>query len=116
MFGGNIANTANGEGETAISIHNVANLKPKWVVTTTGDVSARAAVVGGKVYFPDWGGSLWALNAATGKILWKFDSGASVILGAAISGGVVYWGSGYSHFGPPHTGNNKFYAFSVGGK
>jgi polyvinyl alcohol dehydrogenase (cytochrome) len=70
MFGGNLANTANGAGETVISRSNVAKLKPKWVLTTTGDVSARAAVVGGKVYFPDWGGSLWAVNAATGKVVW----------------------------------------------
>jgi len=71
MFGGNLANTANGAAETAISVHNAARLKPKWVVKTTGDVSARAAVVDGKVYFPDWGGTLWAVDAKTGKVVWR---------------------------------------------
>ncbi len=33
-------------------------------------VSARPAVVSGVVYFPDWGGYLWAVNAATGKEIW----------------------------------------------
>jgi len=60
--------------------------------------------------------NMFALDAATGKMLWKFDSGASVNAGAVISGGVVYWGSGYTIIGPPFTGNKKFYAFSVGGK
>jgi polyvinyl alcohol dehydrogenase (cytochrome) len=60
--------------------------------------------------------NMFALDAATGKVLWKFNSGASVNAGAVVSGGVVYWGSGYSNIGAPFTGNNKFYAFSVGGK
>jgi len=37
--------------------------------------------------------------------------------GAVISGGTVYWGSGYSNLGiPTFTGNTSFYAFSIGGK
>jgi polyvinyl alcohol dehydrogenase (cytochrome) len=60
--------------------------------------------------------NMFALDDATGKILWKFDSGASVNAGAVVSGGVVYWGSGYTIIGPPFTGNKKFYAFSIGGK
>ena len=60
--------------------------------------------------------NMFALDAATGKVLWKFDSGASVNAGAVVSGGVVYWGSGYTIIGPPFTGNKKFYAFSIGGK
>ncbi len=71
MFGQNLANTANSDGETAITVANVSRLKPKWIATTGGDVSARPAVVGGVVYFPDWGGNLYALNAATGQVIWQ---------------------------------------------
>ena len=60
--------------------------------------------------------NMFALDAATGKTLWKFDSGASVNAGAVVSGGVVYWGSGYAEIGAPFTANKKFYAFSIGGK
>jgi len=70
MFGQNAQNTANQSGETAISPVNAAQLAPKWTFTTSGDVSARAAVVGGAVYFPDWGGYLYALNASTGQAIW----------------------------------------------
>ena len=34
----------------------------KWEFTTTGDVSATPAVDGDTVYFPDWGGQLYAVD------------------------------------------------------
>lgn len=52
-----------------------------------------------------------ALDAETGAILWSFVSGGSVISGAAVVDGVVYWGSGYDYFGLG-TNNNKFFAFA----
>lgn len=69
MFGQNINNTAS--GETSISAANVNALKPRWVFTTSGDVSARAAVVNKVAYFPDWGGNVYAVNAANGKLIWS---------------------------------------------
>lgn len=70
QFGQNNSNTAGNHMETAISPTTVANLKEKWKFTTEGDVSARPAVVNGVVYFPDWGGYVWAVNASTGKSIW----------------------------------------------
>ena len=55
-------------------------------------------------------GSMYALDAATGKILWSFASGGTVLDGPSIADGVVYWGSGYNNPGTP---NNKLYAFSI---
>ncbi len=57
-------------------------------------------------------GYMYALDAATGKILWSFPSGGSVIDGPAIADGYVYWGSGY-RIG---TNNNKLYAFTIPGR
>jgi len=71
MFGQGPKNTANQSLETTISTSNVSQLAVKWVYTTMGDVSARAAVVDGVVYFPDWGGYLHALNASTGALIWS---------------------------------------------
>jgi polyvinyl alcohol dehydrogenase (cytochrome) len=60
--------------------------------------------------------NMFALDAATGKILWSYPAGGSVIAGAAIANGTVYWGAGYSHLGVPgFTGSNKFYAFTLNG-
>jgi polyvinyl alcohol dehydrogenase (cytochrome) len=65
------ANTRDQPDEHIINTSNVSQLAPKWVATTTGDVSATPAVVGGAVYFGDFGGTLWKLNAATGQVIWS---------------------------------------------
>lgn len=69
MFGQNYNNTAS--GSTSINIGSVGSLKPKWAFTTSGDVSARAAVVSKVAYFPDWGGNVYAVNASNGKLIWS---------------------------------------------
>jgi polyvinyl alcohol dehydrogenase (cytochrome) len=57
-------------------------------------------------------GTMHAMNAATGNILWSFPSGGGCAAGAAISRGTVFWGSGYRVFFTP---NNKVFAFHVPG-
>ena len=56
-------------------------------------------------------GSMLALNANTGEIIWSFGSVGACNAGPAIVDVTVYWGSGYGAFGA--LGDNKFYAFSV---
>jgi polyvinyl alcohol dehydrogenase (cytochrome) len=70
MFGQNWANTADGPTRE-IGPDNVSKLRPKWVFTAEGDISARAAVVSGGVYFPDFAGYLYRLNARTGTLEWS---------------------------------------------
>jgi polyvinyl alcohol dehydrogenase (cytochrome) len=57
----------------------------------------------------DLQGHMYAMNAATGDILWSFASGASVASAPAIVDGVLYWGCGY------HDGSegNALYAFAL---
>jgi polyvinyl alcohol dehydrogenase (cytochrome) len=81
--------------------------------TTSGPVTTANGVVFGCSLKPE--GHMYALNAATGQVLWDFESGGSCVSGAAISNGMVFWGSGYSNFGMG-TPNNKVYAFSLPGK
>jgi polyvinyl alcohol dehydrogenase (cytochrome) len=69
--GRDIHNTRNAEEESLLGPSSVADLKPLWTLTTDGNVSATPAVVDGVVYVPDFGGSLWAVEAATGKVIWK---------------------------------------------
>jgi polyvinyl alcohol dehydrogenase (cytochrome) len=100
MFGQNLANTASNAAENGISLKNVNQLKSKWVFTTGGDVSARAAVVGGVAYFPDWGGNLWAINAGNGSKVWSHqlsDYGLAPNTHSrtspALASGIVYVGT-----------------------
>ena len=60
-------NSRNQPLERTISVANVSRLAPKWIATTAGDVSATPAVVGGAVYFGDFGGTLWKLDARDGS-------------------------------------------------
>jgi polyvinyl alcohol dehydrogenase (cytochrome) len=74
------------------------------------------SVANGVVYAPSMSGTMTALDASTGKTVWSFKSAGSVVAGASIVRGVVYWGDGYSHLGiPGWTGSNTFYAFSLNG-
>jgi polyvinyl alcohol dehydrogenase (cytochrome) len=58
--------------------------------------------------------TLFALDSRTGKTLWSFATGSSVVAGPAIVGNSLYWGAGYGHIGPRHgTPNNKLFAFSI---
>lgn len=102
MFGQNTANTASNGGYCGISVKNVASLTTKWTVTTGGDVSARAAVVNGMAYFPDWGGNLWAVDARSGKVIWShqlsdYGLAAKTVsrTSPAVVDGVVYLGTQY---------------------
>src|SRR6266404_5449685 len=86
-----------------------ANTPSDAIAITPGPVScANGVVFAGAL---DAIGTMYALDAKTGSILWTFASGCSVNSGAAIVDGVVYWGSGYANISG--TPNNKFYAFEV---
>ncbi|HWC95492.1 MAG TPA: PQQ-binding-like beta-propeller repeat protein [Candidatus Sulfopaludibacter sp.] len=69
------------------------------------------SVANGVVYAGSTSGSMYAMDALSGKILWSFASGGSVIDGPSVVDGVVYWGSGY-RIGTGGN-NNKLYAFTV---
>ena len=71
MGGHDLGDTRNQPLETTIGPSTVGGLTVKWVFTTGGDVSATPAVVNGVVYFPDWSGEFYAVNAANGQLVWS---------------------------------------------
>src|SRR5205807_9587233 len=71
IAGQNLNNTWSQPAEHSISPANVKGLKPKWVFTTGGDVSATPTVGGDAVYFPDWGGNLFAVKKDSGHLIWS---------------------------------------------
>ena len=74
----------------------------------TWDIGALS-VSNGVVYAGSLDGHVYAINSATGAIVWSYASGGSVIDGPSIVNANLYWGSGYSRSG---TGNNKVYDFT----
>jgi polyvinyl alcohol dehydrogenase (cytochrome) len=71
IAGQNLNNTWNQQAEHSITPANVQGLKPKWVFTTGGDISATPTVDGDAVYFPDWGGNLFAVKKESGRLIWS---------------------------------------------
>lgn len=71
MAGQNLHNTRSAPGEHAIGLDDVAKLSPRWTLDTDGNVSATPTVVDGVVYVPDFGGTLWAVDAASGQVKWR---------------------------------------------
>ncbi|KAF5775635.1 putative polyvinyl alcohol dehydrogenase (cytochrome) [Helianthus annuus] len=62
-------------------------------------------------------GPIYAINAATGQILWSYNTGGTVYGGMSISDGCVYVGSGYkTNVGllkPSFTPGDSLFAFCV---
>lgn len=99
-----------------VNRETISSLTPKWVykLDTMSGVSATPAVVNGVVYFPDWGGNLQAVNASTGKVIWKKNfkndysrPGKSITLSRvtpAYNNGVLYVGNNNNFGAPPADG------------
>jgi polyvinyl alcohol dehydrogenase (cytochrome) len=71
IAGQNLNNSWSQPTEHSISPANVKELKLKWMFTTDGDVSATPTVDGDAVYFPDWGGNLFAVKKSSGALIWS---------------------------------------------
>jgi polyvinyl alcohol dehydrogenase (cytochrome) len=71
LAGRNLANSRAQPNETLLTTANVGTLTPKWELATHGFVSATPTVSQGVVYFPDSGGYLYAVSAASGALIWQ---------------------------------------------
>ena len=99
------ASTGRFDWQIAVPGVNPASGKP------AGGLGA-VTVANGVLYAGSLSGEMDAIDASSGQILWRFQSGGSVASGPSVVNGTVYWGSGYSHFGIG-TGNRKLYAFAL---
>jgi polyvinyl alcohol dehydrogenase (cytochrome) len=89
-YGKDLSNSRDG-GANGPSYNEVPTLGPVWsFASTDGDFTGTPVVAGGKLVVASGGGSVFALNAATGKQLWKKDLGAPINGSAAIAGGRVF--------------------------
>src|SRR6202795_2314511 len=75
---------------TQINRKNVKRLKIAWTFDTeeSGGLQTSPIVVAGVLYGLTPSQKVFALNAATGELLWKFDSG---IRGTLPDRGLAYW-------------------------
>jgi len=92
--------------DSALSTSNAAQLGKLWSAQTGGMIAAQPAIVNGVVYVGSWDGYEYALNAATGAVIWKtslgittasptcFPSQMGISSSATVQNGVVYVGGG----------------------
>jgi polyvinyl alcohol dehydrogenase (cytochrome) len=69
--GRDIHNTRDAGADPLLDPARIAGLRPRWSVVADGALTATPAVVNGVVYMPDFGGSLWAIDAVSGTVVWK---------------------------------------------
>jgi polyvinyl alcohol dehydrogenase (cytochrome) len=84
------------------------------VIWTTPDpISSRSeapvSATNDVVFGCDLAGTMVAMNAQNGAILWSYNSGAPCNAGASIDNGMVYWGSGTF----AGNGAKKLFAFGL---
>lgn len=86
----------------------------------TGAASPSPVSVANGVLFagsPNPQGSIYAMDTGSGKILWSYDTGATVYGGMSISNGCIYVGSGYKvnlgFINPTFTAGTSLFAFCV---
>ncbi|KAL7140940.1 hypothetical protein ABFS83_08G020600 [Erythranthe nasuta] len=77
--------------------------------TTNPVTIANGVLFAGSTYRT---GPVYAINAASGEILWSFDTGGSVYGGFSVSKGCAYVGSGF-RVNPTFTGGTSLFAFCI---
>ena len=96
--------------DTTIASGTASGLTKLWTVKTGGPVAATPTVVSGVAYFGSWDGYEYAVQTATGTVLWKTYLGvttatqpcnpqaAGISSPASVQGGVVYVGGGDAYW------------------
>lgn len=67
----------NGEGKSAVHAVDLKTGKTRWVAPIASSVHGSVAVADGKVFVPSLRGVMYALDAATGKELWRYTPEAA---------------------------------------
>src|SRR5947209_1219674 len=84
VYGHDLANSRSAVGEGP-SPSEVGSLKQAWAFkSSTGDFTGTPVVAGGVLVAGKNGGSIYALNAVNGKLLWSRDVGQQINGSAAI--------------------------------
>src|SRR5438093_215689 len=93
-FGYDAQHTAYNPFESIISTSNVSHLALDWSYSTGASISSPPVVDNGVLYIGSNNSTLYALDALTGAVKWKYTTGGSISKSsAAVANGIVYFGS-----------------------
>src|SRR5262249_28162523 len=103
--------------ETVVNVNNVGGLQLKWKNPIGSYLSlfqSSPAVVNGVVYFGSDDGNVYALNASTGALLWRFAAVGQVESSPAVVNGVVYVGTGDHVYALNASTGTKIWSYNTG--
>ena len=94
------AHNSRAQPNPGLSSADVPRLKVKWSMTYTGGRYGQPTIVGGRLFLTSSSGRVYALDAKTGCMHWRFDADAGVrttpvigqMKGASPSGYVMFFG------------------------
>jgi polyvinyl alcohol dehydrogenase (cytochrome) len=120
MWGYDLANHRYNPNESVITPANVSRLKPSWqfVFPNAEVASVPPTIIDGTLYVGSWNGSVYALDAATGKQRWTFSTGVTGKRGAVrvailVSGDLVLFGDQLGRFFALHKDNGQLAWFQA---
>ncbi|MFZ0820218.1 MAG: PQQ-binding-like beta-propeller repeat protein [Candidatus Acidiferrales bacterium] len=88
IFRGNLQHTGVYDGAGAPQLSRV-----KWKFHTDGKIYSSPAVAQGKVFIASTDGSVYAVDADSGKVLWRFKTEGRITSSPAVASGLVYFES-----------------------
>jgi outer membrane protein assembly factor BamB len=87
-------NATQGDGEVIAFAAGFGKIRWR---KTIGPSESSPLLVGDRLYVGDWRGDVWAIDARTGRTVWRFHTNGAVKGGVAASGGRLYVGSYDGH-------------------
>ncbi len=86
-----LSNTGLNPYENVLSPATVGNLALDWKYTTQGSIAQSSpAVVNGVMYVGSQDHNVYALNASTGALIWKYTTGDEVDAPPTVANGIIY--------------------------
>jgi outer membrane protein assembly factor BamB len=67
--------------------------RERWKYEVKDAVLTSAAVAEGKVYFGSRDGSLYCVDAKSGRLIWQYETGVPILSSSAVAGEFVYFGA-----------------------
>jgi len=80
--------------ETTLTPASVAGLQELWDVPLSGAVTGTPAVAGGRVYAASWDGFVYSIDARSGKVKWKYDTGSTGVSPPGVKGSATVTADG----------------------
>ena len=103
-YGFNASGDSSNPYENTLAVGSVPNLQESFTFAAGSQVTG-VSVANGLAYVATSGGTVYAVNAATGVQKWSFATGAEVAVTPAVSGNTVFFGT--------YGGPGKVYALNA---